>query len=145
MSDKSYDILINIDARVQAIQEAVTQTQRLVHEASGLEKAFGFAGVIELTHRLAEVITEIPKALFEGVKVGIEFNSEVQDLQTNIAGVLRLTQSDQFGSFAAAKAAAPFRTARRVGLMRPLRREFMPWASTTFRSSRQLLPDDVET
>lgn len=106
MADKSYDILINIDARVQAIQEAVTQTQRLVHEASGLQNAFGFAGIIELTHRLAEAVAEVPRALFEGVKAGVEFNSEIQDLQTNIAGILRLTQGEKFGNFAAAKAAA---------------------------------------
>lgn len=106
MADKNYDILISIEARVQAIQEATNQVQRLVQTASGFQNAFGFAGIIELTHRLGEVISEIPRALAEGVRAGIEFNAEVQNLQTNLAGVLRLTQSDQFGSFEQAKAAA---------------------------------------
>src|ERR1041385_4937631 len=99
MPDKSYDILINIDARVQAIQEAVTQTQRLVHEASGLQNAFGFAGIIELTHRLAEAFAEIPRAIIEGVKAGVEFNAKVQDITTSLAAILQQTQSGKFGNF----------------------------------------------
>lgn len=106
MPDRTFDILIDIQSRVAAIDDATRKIQDLHTETSGLGKAFETGFGVEVFHRIGEAITEVSSRLVEAVTSGIAFNASVQDIQTSMAGVLRLTQSAQFGSFTQAKAAA---------------------------------------
>ncbi|HEY1771335.1 MAG TPA: hypothetical protein VGG02_13875 [Chthoniobacterales bacterium] len=106
MADKNYDILISIEAQVQRLDDAVSQTQQLVQSASGLGSAFEFGGAIELTQKLGEAFTEVEHAILSGVEAGVEFQAKMQDVATGIAAVLEQTQPDKYGTFGAAKAAA---------------------------------------
>ncbi|MBA3960847.1 MAG: hypothetical protein H0X40_02965 [Chthoniobacterales bacterium] len=106
MADKSYDILISIDAKISAIDTAVQQIQNLHSVAESAGQAFQFAGAIDIVHRIADGIAEIPAKLYEAISAGVEFQAKLQDVATGIAAVLTQTQPGRFADFTEAKKAA---------------------------------------
>ena len=74
--------------------------------AFGMKEAFEFSGANELVHRLVESIKEIPAHLYEAIKQGVEFNAELQKVQTALAGLFRQEAPDTFKTFESAKVAA---------------------------------------
>jgi hypothetical protein len=67
--------------------------------AFSLQDAFKFAGAEEGLRRTLDFIKEIPGQIEEGVKKGIEFQAQLQQIQTSIAGVLRQNAPDFFSDF----------------------------------------------
>ena len=99
MPDRTFDILIDIQARVQAIQDASNKMQQLTQHAQSFNEAMKTGFGIDLAHRFIEAIQEIPKLLAEGVKKGIEFNALLETSQKGIAGVLRQFDPGQFNNW----------------------------------------------
>ncbi len=106
-------ILLKIQADVADLQQVnagLGETKSRLDDAGqagGLFKeSFAIGAGVEIVHRLTDALAEIPARIHDAIASGVEFNAKLQDIQTSMAGVLRLTQSEQFGSFAQAKAAA---------------------------------------
>jgi hypothetical protein len=88
---------------LQGARQAKTATDDVQHSAFTLEDAFKFAGAQQAFNAVIGFLKEIPTRIMEGVRSGIEFNAEIQNVQNGLAAVLQLTQSARFGSFAQAK------------------------------------------
>jgi hypothetical protein len=71
-----------------------------------LGDAFKFAGAEEALRRVLDVIKEVPRRIEDWIDKGVEFNAEMQNIQTGIAAVLQLTQGGKFVDFESAKVAA---------------------------------------
>lgn len=112
-ADQTLKILLQVKSDVADLAQVVNglkdlgeKTESTKKSALGLKDAFAFEGARKVIDAVSHALAEIPARILEGIKSGVEFNAEMQELQTSMAGVLRLTQSDQFGSFAKAKEAA---------------------------------------
>src|SRR5205085_1242115 len=68
-----------------------------------LGDAFKFAGAEEALRRVIDVVKEVAVGIYDGIKSGVTFNAEVQQMQIGLAAILQLTQPGKFGNFDAAK------------------------------------------
>ena len=102
MPDRTFDILIDIQARVAAIDDATRKIQQLNKETSGLKDSFEgvLKGVqIGLGIDLVGVVSEIPAKLREAVEEGIRFNAFLESATIGVAGMLRQFEPERYKSF----------------------------------------------
>src|SRR6266566_106869 len=111
--DRILKILLQIQsdlAGIDKIKPAIGDVKKSIDDTSKsaftLGDAFKFAGAEEGLRRMLDVIKEIPTKVLEAVKAGIEWQAQLQVVQTQLAGILLQTQPDKFGTFPQAFAAA---------------------------------------
>lgn len=105
MADRTFDILIDIQARVAAIDDATRKIQNLNAETKGVGAAF--EGVLKgiqlgLGIDVVNLVGQIPEKLREAVAEGIRFNAFVEQATIGVAGMLRQFEPERYRSFNAA-------------------------------------------
>jgi hypothetical protein len=88
------------------ISEVKAEAESAGKSAFTLADALRFAGVDVSLHGVLDIVREIAVTIGEGVKTGIEFQAEMQQVQTGIAGLLRQEAPNYFTDFAKASAFA---------------------------------------
>ena len=113
MTDQTLKILLEIKSDVSDLQKVIgglkevgTASETAAKSGFGMKEAFQFSGANEVLHRLIETLKQIPEHLYEAIKQGVEFNAELQKVQTAIAGLFRQESPTNFPTFEAAKVAA---------------------------------------
>lgn len=108
--DKIFQILLQIKSDQADLQKLIGglkdtkgATEDAAKSAFSLGDAFKFAGAEEVLRRTLDLLKQIPERLYEAVKSGVEFNAELQNVQTGLATLLLQSQSAKFVDFAAAK------------------------------------------
>src|SRR4051812_47516766 len=99
MPDRTFDVLIDIQARVQAIQDASKQMANLNKEAVGVGNALKLGFSIDIAHRFTEALQEIPRLLKEGLETGIEFNKIMEQGRLGVAGLLTQFEPARYKGF----------------------------------------------
>ena len=107
--EKTLEILLKIRSDMAELQKVIgglKEVKTSVDEAAksgfSLGDAFKFAGAEEGLRRMIDFLKQVPEALFEGLKAGIEFDAQMQQVQVGLASILRFTQPENFTSFGAA-------------------------------------------
>lgn len=111
--DRILKILLQIQSDLGGIDKVKTgvgDVKKSIDDASksafSLGDAFKFAGAEEGLRRVLDFVKDIPTKIIEGVKAGIDFDAEIQVLQTRLAGLLLQLDSSKFPDWASAFAAA---------------------------------------
>ena len=99
MADKTYDILIDIRAQLQGLQDATKEIGNARAEAEGFNNAFKIGGAVEIIRLISEQLQEIPRLLEDAVKSGVEFNKLMEQSRVGIAGVLKLFDPKDYKDF----------------------------------------------
>lgn len=99
MPDKTYDILIDIRARLGALDQISRHVANARREAEGFNNAFKLGSAIGITSQLAAQLGQIPARLVDAVADGIRFNATLEDARRGVAAVSSAFQPGRFASF----------------------------------------------
>ncbi len=110
MPDKTFDILIDIRARVEALANAQKQMQSLTREAQSFNSVLsGFAGGIAggAFAQFTGFLASIPAQFLSAVSEGVKFNATLEGARLGIAAIIKqFDTSGQFQNFDDALGAA---------------------------------------
>jgi hypothetical protein len=107
MANSTLQVLIDIKSKLEGLEQAVAQMRQLKAETEAIAKAGagGFAELfkigesIDLTRRLNDLVSEIPRKLLEWTLEGVRFNAEIEKSRIGIAAMLRQFDPGQFQTF----------------------------------------------
>jgi hypothetical protein len=100
-------VLIDIKSKLDGLEQAVSQMRQLRNETENAAKAGqgGFANLfklgesVDLTRRLNDAISEVPRKLFDWTVEGVRFNALMEQSRIAIASALRQFDAANFPNF----------------------------------------------
>lgn len=99
MADNFIHIRINSQADNGGFESANKKLGELKESARSFVDTLKLGVGIDFGHRIVESIAEIPRALQEAIRAGVEFNAVLETARFGVAGVLRQFGGEQIGSF----------------------------------------------
>jgi hypothetical protein len=96
----------DLNKLIGGLKDTKSATEEVAKSGFSLGDAFKFAGAEEVLRRMIDLLKQVPEQLLEGIKGGIEFKAQLQQVTVGIAGILEQTQGAKFIDFAAAEQAA---------------------------------------
>src|SRR4051812_44280996 len=90
------DILIQIAARLEGMDQSLKGLTSVRSEAEKLGGALQVGFGVEVVHRFTEALAEIPRFLQEAANEGIKFNALMETSRLGVAGVLKQFDSANY-------------------------------------------------
>jgi hypothetical protein len=106
-NQSTLQVLIDIRSTLNGLTESIAQMRQLRAEteatakagAGGFAQLFKIGESIDLTRRLNDLVSELPRKLLEWTLEGVRFNAEIEKSRIGIAAMLRQFDPGQFQTF----------------------------------------------
>lgn len=98
MADAEVNILINIQDRLQGLENTVSELHKIDSSARELPNALEIGFGVEIVNRFVSALAQVPNQMKAAIDRGIEFNQTLEDTQVAVASVLQRFKADDFNT-----------------------------------------------